>query len=255
MSRHLIVDVETVAIKDVETYLEPVSAPSNYKDEAKIAAYIAEETKRQAEKAALDIDLARIVCLGWQLGEESGHWIIKDEIAEQTILAEFWRQFWPVYVPGYTIAVTFNGLNYDLPLLLRRSLYLGVPAPKLQLERFKHADAIDLMAILSMDGRLKMHGLRFYCQRFGIPVDDESVGADIAGLVAAGDWAAVEKHCTADVEATHALAVRMGVLKGDVPAVKERPKVELLPKPAKPLQSVADQLQASLDAAKEDPVF
>jgi hypothetical protein len=212
MSRHLIVDVETAAIDRVEDYLEPPTAPSNYKDEAKIAAYIAEESKRQAEKAALDIDLARIVCLGWQLGEEAGHWIIKDEIAEQTILAEFWRQFWPAYVPGHTIAVTFNGLNYDLPLLLRRSLYLGVPAPKLQLERFKHADAIDLMQILSMDGRLKLHGLRFYANRFGIPVDDESHGKDIAGLVAAGDWEAVAKHCTADVQTTAALAKRMGVL-------------------------------------------
>jgi len=254
MSRHLIVDVETVAIKDVETYLEPVSAPSNYKDAEKIKAYILEETQRQAAKAALDIDLARIVCLGWQLGEESGHWIIKDEIAEQTILAEFWRQFWPVYVPGHTIAVTFNGLNYDLPLLLRRSLYLGVPAPKLQLERFKHADAIDLMQILSMDGRLRLHGLRFYCQRFGIPVDDESVGADIAGLVAAGDWAAVEKHCTADVAATHALAVRMGVLKGEI-TTTERVAAVVNRDMGKPLQSVADQLQASLDAAKEDQVF
>ncbi len=235
MSRHLIVDVETVAIKDVETYLEPVSAPSNYKDSEKIKAYIIEETQRQAAKAALDIDLARIVCLGWQMGEEAGHWIIKDEIAEQTILAEFWRQFWPVYVPGHTIAVTFNGLNYDLPLLLRRSLYLGVPAPKLQLERFKHADAIDLMQILSMDGRLKLHGLRFYCQRLGIPVDDESVGADIAGLVAAGDWAAVEKHCTADVAATHALAVRMGVLK--------------------PSQLIEKSLSATLDPVQGDQVF
>src|SRR4029077_723393 len=251
MARHLIIDCETVAINDVQTYLEPPTAPSNYKDEAKIAAYIAEESKRLGEKAALDIDLARIVCLGWQLGEEAGHWIIKDEIAEQTILAEFWRQFWPVYVPGHTIAVTFNGLNYDLPLLLRRSLYLGVPAPKLQLERFKHADAIDLMQILSMDGLLRLHGLRFYCQRFGIPVDDESVGSDIASLVAAGDWEAVAHHCTADVAATAALAVRMGILKGEVPAA-------VAPKPqpaAKPLQSLADQLQASLDAAKEDPVF
>jgi hypothetical protein len=212
VSRHLIIDCETVAINDVQTYLEPPTAPSNYKDEAKIAAYIAEESKRQAEKAALDIDLARLVCLGWQLGEESGHWIIKDEIAEQTILAEFWRQFWPVYVPGHTIAVTFNGLNYDLPLLLRRSLYLGVPAPRLQLERFKHADAVDLLAILSMDGRLKLHGLRFYANRFGIPVDDESQGKDIAGLVAAGDWDAVAKHCTADVQTTAALAKRMGIL-------------------------------------------
>jgi len=158
-------------------------------------------------------------------------------------------------VPGHTIAVTFNGLNYDLPLLLRRSLYLGVPAPKLQLERFKHADAIDLMQILSMDGRLKLHGLRFYCQRFGIPVDDESVGADIASLVAAGNWEAVAHHCTADVAATAALAVRMGVLKGEWPQIAMKPDKPLPIAAAKPLQSIADQMQASLDAAKEDPVF
>lgn len=210
--RHIVLDVETAAIADVETYLEPVSAPSNYRDESKIAAYIAEETKRQLDRAALDIDLARLVALGWDDGKDSGVYIIRDEVAERTILGEFWHRFWPVYVPGNTIAVTFNGLGYDLPLLLRRSLYLGVTAPKLQLDRYKHVDVIDLLALLNLDGRLKSHSLRFYAQRFGISVDDESTGADTGGLVAAGDWEAVEAHCAADVATTKALAKRMNIL-------------------------------------------
>src|SRR6185295_5935446 len=150
--RHLILDIEAVAIDDVATYLEPVSAPSNYKDEAKIAAYIAEETKRQIDKAALDIDLARIVAIGYQwLGDDHPfHEVLlcKDETQEMTNLGKLWDAFWKVYIPGHTVAVTFNGLAYDLPLLLRRSLYLGVTAPKLQLDRYKHIDAIDLMEIL-----------------------------------------------------------------------------------------------------------
>jgi len=212
--RHLILDVETVAIDDVATYLEPVSAPSNYKDEAKIAAYIAEETKRQTDKAALDIDLARIVCLGWQLADDAvpQTMLMKDELQETEMLGKFWDAFWKVYVPGHTVAVTFNGLAYDLPLLLRRSLYLGVTAPKLQLDRYKHIDAIDLMQILCMDGRLKMHGLQFYANRFKLPVEQDITGADIGAAVASGDWAAVERHCAADVQTTYLLAKRMGVL-------------------------------------------
>jgi len=212
--RHLIIDVETIAIDDVATYLEPVSAPSNYKDEVKIKAYIAEETQRQVEKAALDIDLARIVCLGFQLaGDEVPQTLLmKDELQETEMLGRFWDTFWKVYVPGGTVAITFNGLAYDLPLLLRRSLYLGVTAPKLQLDRFRHPDAIDLMQILCMDGRLKMHGLQFYANRFKIPVEQDITGADIGAAVAAGDWAAVERHCAADVQTTYLLAKRMGVL-------------------------------------------
>jgi len=215
--RHLVIDVETVAIPDVATYLEPVSAPSNYKDEAKIAAYIAEETKRQTDKAALDIDLARIVAIGYYIefpdqSVDGNVLLCKDETQEMTNLGKLWDTFWKVYVPGGTVAVTFNGLAYDLPLLLRRSLYLGVTAPKLQLDRFRHPDAIDLMQILCLDGRLKMHGLQFYANRFKIPVEQDITGADIGAAVAAGDWAAVERHCAADVQTTYLLAKRMGVL-------------------------------------------
>ena len=218
MPRHLILDVEAVAINDVATYLEPVSAPSHYKDEAKIAEYIAAKKAELTEKAALDIDLARIVCIGYHMDGLSPSQtlteavIIKDELQEREVLGRFWQTFWPVYVPGSTVAVTFNGLSYDMPLLLRRSLYLGVTAPKLQLDRYKHVDVVDLLAILSNDGRQKMHSQRFYAQRFGIQVDDELTGADIGAAVAAGDWAAVEKHCAADVATTKALAKRMDIL-------------------------------------------
>ena len=41
---------------------------------------------------------------------------------------------------------------------------------------------------------------------------DPHSGKDIAALVAAGEWAGVEGHCTADILKTAALARRIGVL-------------------------------------------
>lgn len=216
--RHLTLDVEAVAIDDVDTYLEPVSAPSNYKDDSKIAAYVAEKRAELVSKAALDIDLARIVAIGYEWHGDPAPFhevmLCKDETQERTNLGKFWDTFWPESVTrnDWSIAVTFNGMGYDLPLLLRRSLYLGVRSPKLQLDRFKHPEVIDLMQLLSLDGRLRMHGLQFYANRFGIPVDDDIVGAEVGAAVAADDWASVEKHCAADVQTTTALAKRMGVL-------------------------------------------
>jgi DNA polymerase elongation subunit (family B) len=211
--RYLICDVETAPIVDAATYLtEPVEAPSNYKDPEKIAAYIEAEKQKQLAKAALDIDLARIVCLG--VATEAGQHVftIPDETQEGNVLGRFWDQFFEGPQHNWHTMVTFNGMAFDVPLLLRRSLYLGVKAPKLQLDRYKHPEVIDLMTLLNLDGRLKSHSLRFYANRFKIAVDDESTGADIGALVATGDWAAVEKHCAADVQTTYALAKRMGVL-------------------------------------------
>lgn len=215
----LIIDVEAVAIADVDTYLEPVSAPSNYKDEAKIAEYIRERRAELAEKAALDVDLARIIAIGmkWQDGRPADVYLLRD-YSEDALLAFLWKQ-WNAIRYEERQLVTFNGLGYDVPLLLRRSMYLDVPAPQIQCDRFKHPQVTDLMAILSMDGKLKYHGLQFYLQRFGYPkAGTDITGAEVAERYAAGDWDAIENHCRMDVEATAWLGERMGVIPKREPA-------------------------------------
>jgi predicted PolB exonuclease-like 3'-5' exonuclease len=228
VSRYIVLDLESHAIPDAATYLtEPVDAPSNYKDPEKIAAYIKDAKQAQLDKAALDIDLARIVCLGMQFHGETVNdpsgavmgnvfaetFSIKDQTQERTILGRFFDNYFRSHnTADWPILVTFNGLGFDLPLLLRRALYLGVKAPNIQIDRFKHPHVIDLMDMLSYSGKMKPHSLSFYCQRFGIQVDDENSGKDISALIAADNWAAVEAHCASDVQATYALAKRMGVL-------------------------------------------
>jgi DNA polymerase elongation subunit (family B) len=204
----VICDIETHAIPDAEQYLtEPVSAPANYKDEAKIAAYIAEKRAEQLSRCALDPDLARVVAIGYAYHDTDRVEVLtaRDTQDERLMLEAFWRS-----AHGHRF-VTFNGHKFDLPVLMRRSLYLNVPYPRVNIDRYR-SDNLDLFNVLTWNGTINGHSLRFYCARFGITIDDLTTGKDIAAMVAAGDWHGVALHCEADVKATKALAARLGVL-------------------------------------------
>lgn len=65
MSRpYIAFDIETVPMPGCEAYLtDPIEAPVNYKDPAKIAAFIAEKRTAQIEGAGLDLDLCEIAAI------------------------------------------------------------------------------------------------------------------------------------------------------------------------------------------------
>jgi predicted PolB exonuclease-like 3'-5' exonuclease len=208
-ARRLVFDIETVALPDAGEYLEPVDAPANYKDPVKIAAFIAEGTQQALLKAGLDVDLCRIVAVGWALeGDEPAAVTIEQFNGNEALML---KSFWMLLQDHHLVG--FNCLGFDLPVLLRRSLYLGVHAPNIQIDRFKHPRVTDLMDELSYGGKLKFRGLAFYCKRFGIDVPDTLTGADVAAAVASGDWAEVEAHVRADVRKTSLLAARMGLVR------------------------------------------
>lgn len=206
-SRRIVFDLETAPIDGAATYLEPVSAPSNYKDEAKIAAYIAEATAAAADKCSLDPDLCRIVALGWQVeGDESPTVrTCEHEDEERDTINEFWSWADNRHLVG------FNCLAFDLPVLLRRGLYLDALRPGIQIDKYKHPQVTDLQMVLSFNGTIKLHGLAFYCKRFGIDVPDTITGADIGHAVKDGRWSEVRGHCHADILKTAAVAARVGL--------------------------------------------
>jgi hypothetical protein len=199
-------DIETAPLEDAASYMGDVTvdAPSNYKDPIKIAAYIAAARAEQLDRCALDVDLCRIVAIGWQCETRAPEVMLSTAAAEAEMLALFWM------TAGDHHLVGFNCLGFDLPVLLRRSLYLGVRAPLVQIDRFKHPRVTDLMDELSFAGKLKARSLAFYTRRFGIDVPDSVQGAQIGALVAAGEWDQVKSHCLADVQRTAFLAARLG---------------------------------------------
>lgn len=204
-----VVDIETVPIPNAAEFLDlsDISAPSNWKDEEKIRAYCQEKQADMVAKAALDLDLCQIVAMGWQREDwsEPEVYTTQTRTSEAEILTAFWHEL------DDRVTVGYNSLGFDLPVLLRRSLYLGVPAPRLSLNKYRTSH-LDLQQILSHEGTKPYRSLNWYCKRWGITVPDDTAGKDIGRLVAEGDWEAVRAHCRADVLKTKALAERVGVL-------------------------------------------
>jgi len=212
----LIVDIETIARPDI--VVEPVSAPANYKDELKIAAYVAEKTAEQVSRAALYPWTARVIALGWcHVGDDVVTVrITNSEAAERSGLEEFWTHV----TDGRTLTpvVGFNHRAFDLPVLLARSILLGVKHPEMSLDRYRSPHP-DVMQILTFNGAIPPRSLKWFAHEFGLDVTDAFSGREIAQLYEDGNWDAIKAHVESDVRLTRQLAERLGLIKGSRRAV------------------------------------
>jgi hypothetical protein len=202
----LFFDIETAPMIGAADWVEVGDPPKNYTKADTIEAWKREDAVKQLEKAALDLDLCRVVAIGWAANDGPVSSMTNEP--EQDMLNMFWSD---VREPGRTL-VGFNCLGFDLPVLVRRSQYLGVPVPYLNLGKYKHTGILDVMQMLSFDGLVRARSQSFYCKRFNItggPVADTITGADIGRLVEAGEWDKVQVHVEADVEKTRALYRRV----------------------------------------------
>ena len=203
----LILDIETFSLAEADQFIEEPTAPANYKDPAKIEAYIAEKRQENLARCALDVDLCQIVAIGIS-GVPGIHVeLITSPDQEAAALTWWWGE-----QKHYDALCGYNILGFDLPVLIRRSQYLGVPVPYLNLDRYR-TPHIDLMERLAFNGKLKYRSLDFYSRRFGITVPDATKGKNIDALVKAEDWTGVADHCRADLEKTKQLAERLGIIR------------------------------------------
>jgi predicted PolB exonuclease-like 3'-5' exonuclease len=240
--RSRLLDLETISHPDADQWLdpvecdpkllEPIEPDSRLKDPAKVAANLADVERRRAERPAeiaasiaertlernerlgLDPDCNRIVALGFHdLGAgDPTVYLCSTEYEEREQL----KMFWETYAKQETRLIGYNSFRFDLPVLVMRSLYLSVQHPVITFApAWKSWPHVDLYEKLSLNGardRRDVKGLRFYAKRFGLPIYDDITGADVAAMVAAGQWDKVHNHCLFDLDLTRALAERLGVL-------------------------------------------
>jgi hypothetical protein len=234
-------DIETVPLDNAADYIGAVVLPmppnldaiepaGNLTDPVKkeaskasrraaaIEAHAEAVEKAQREHAAklsrcsLDWNLNRIVAIGTQGIGKTGEQvtICKTEDDERAALAAFWIETKRRQLVG------FNARVFDAPTLIQRSRYLGVKPRPLSLARYGKGDVTDLREVLTFDDAryeaIMPRSLEMFCRRAGIQVEDAYSGADIARLVAEGNWQAVESHCRADITRTRLLAEWAGVL-------------------------------------------
>lgn len=211
--------------------VDPVKIAANLeqKRKARVTDWIEAQAKVEAKRAklladaALDHDLCEVAAIGWQLRVaadspfECLYTQTRGTTHEPEMLDGFWRFVRSIQRDGGVI-VGFNCLHFDLPILLRRSLYLGVETPAVNIDKYRHEGVIDVADVLTLGGKATWRSLGFYAKRFGIPHDDSVKGEDVPALVGRGAWDTVAAHVRADVATTAALAQRIGVIHQPQPA-------------------------------------
>ena len=199
-------DIETAPITNAAEFIEEPEAPSNYKDPVKIAAYIAEAKQSAIGRCALDFGLLRIVAIAIGGFTPEGEPRITTHLcptaeAEAEALRLAWTACEDAFKQGGMV-VGYNLASFDLPAMITRSWILGVDPAMDEVRRYNDPHVLDLMGVTCFNNPERRKKLGWWAKRMGWVTGDTHTGAEVPGLVAAGDWDAIAEHVTADVRVT-----------------------------------------------------
>lgn len=228
----LVFDIETIA--DI-----------NEENRDGIAALAAGREITPEHYAALCPPLARVVCIGWyDFGAGKLGGILDATLAESSpvsiavaaaepsagslectleacageaeVLAAFGRRVEAHLRQPRAQLVTYSGRNFDLPVLVHRSIRHGVIAGRALLlkaaqeSRFKPLIHVDLLESVTFGGAASRWPLATYAMGYGLrSPKDEMDGSQVAPAVLAGRIVDVMRYCAGDVLATAGIFRRM----------------------------------------------
>ena len=225
-------DIETIPAQDpvaielikadIEKQKLSVKAPSNYKDEEKIASYIkAEIEKLDAEfdatyrKTSFDGGLGEICCIGYAIDDKPPVSIYGG--SEAIILRQFYEDIIGQYNPSSQQRPTFIGHNivsFDLRFLFQRSVMNNVKPPMIIPFSAKPWDESIFDTMTAWAGFGNRVSLDKLCKIFNIPLKGSEIGEEIDGskvwdFYQAGRIADIARYCEGDVERTRQAYKRM----------------------------------------------
>lgn len=165
MDKLLFIDIETVPdVKKIEFIPDP-EAPKNYTKDETIAEYKLKTKQKNIDEMALNLDFAVIRAMGFGFGFEERSSRLLGMATEGELVELFWK-----YADNYDYHIVgFNIIGFDLPIILRRSLALGVKPPKvIDLKPYNNS-IIDLMLRLYHNKPCPRGcGLKWICKMYGI---------------------------------------------------------------------------------------
>lgn len=193
----LFFDIETVGDDNAGDYVE-VKVPSNYKDPAKIEAYVAEAKAEAISRAALDPDLGHIVAIAYKFGSEPTQCLTG---FENDILDNFWK----LYRSAYGRVCGYNIVGFDLPFMLRRSMVNEIePGMPVMFKKYSTFPILDLMGVLYNWDKAK--GLKWVAKRWGLnnPLPELN-----GSMVSEMDMETLVAYAKNDVDLTYQLYKKM----------------------------------------------
>ena len=202
MRKIITFDTETIADKSVIPLLPPVEADTRLKDPVKIKASIEKKEADRLAKLGLGPTTARICCFGWYDGEKLHHIILEAETsqAEKALL----QKAWDILALGDHF-VTFNGIGFDVLMLLMRSLVNRVrPAVQISTKKYTIQNHTDVRAVLGNWDNFAKGTLDFYSQLLlGQTPKDIASGDMVQDMWEMELFEDIGKYCEGDCEATY----------------------------------------------------
>lgn len=159
---------------------------------------------------------------------------------EEALVREFWDRV--ERFPG--CLVSFNGRQFDLPVLELQALRYGCPAPKYfsdsgtSRSRYKRDKHYDLYEFITNSGMYRVRGgFDLLSRLMGFPAKGEIDGSMVQGLWEEGRLEEIHLYCRRDVLQTYRLFLRVEQVRG-----------KLTPERAAGLMAAADeQFAAALE--------
>ncbi|MGV8131878.1 MAG: ribonuclease H-like domain-containing protein [Candidatus Pacearchaeota archaeon] len=195
-------DIETIPTTKPLTKIEQEILDARIKREIE---YTKEQDIDEVRRRLMGTNpyFGEICVLGLRIDHEEPIALYGDE---KDILTNFWsliKDFKGTFV-------SFNGLKFDVPFIITRTILHKVkPTNKqfLNKRRFIFYPHFDCYAFLSDWGETRNINLKLACEFFGIrsSKDGEVVASKVAEYVAKGEITKVAKYCAEDVRATHEL--------------------------------------------------
>ena len=164
-----------------------------------------EDTKRML--MATNPLLGEIVCIGLMKTNDIGQYDTLSLIGEEAdILDRFWKQlktFSGLYI-------SYNGLNFDVPYIIKRSMkhkILPTNNNFLNTKRFLKFPHFDVMQVLADFNPMQYATLKLACESFGIasPKEGEIKAENVAEAFRDGRIKEIAEYCLKDVVATYKL--------------------------------------------------
>lgn len=145
-----------------------------------------------------------IICIGLGGEDASGEFKSLSIIGtEKEILQKFWKRI----TDFRGTFVSYNGLEFDVPFILARSMKHGIKVTNktfIDTRRFQRYPHFDVKQILSDWDKFRSCTLHLACDHLGIPSpkEGEIKAKDVAQAYADGRIDEIQKYCLRDVRAT-----------------------------------------------------
>lgn len=208
-----------------------IKAPSNYKDEAKIAEYIAAKKVEieasfddRYRKTSFDGAMGQIVCISVAIDDADPiNMYTSDcsESSEHDLISAFYNLIKLSYDPSNQQRPVFIGHNivgFDLRFLFQRSVMLGIKPPMMIPFKAKPWDDTVFDTMTAWAGVGNRVSLAKLCTVFGLDAKGSEIGEEIDGskvwdFVKAGRVADVSEYCGGDVVRTRDIYKRLNFIK------------------------------------------